>query len=220
MRLTPGDLFAIDTPAGTGYLQYVLKDPLMGPLMRALEGLYREEPAQTALAAVAARPERFWFFFPLGSALHHHIVRRAGRAPLPPGAETAPPMRSPGHIDREGRVHGWAIVDGDRTEWVTELTEGRHPGQIEPLPVSEHRGHARRSRSAVTVSTGLADAVAVPVEDVARGVAASTDARQPSEGVPDERAGAVGEERAGVFSLRSGASRESVGRRPAATRLG
>lgn len=116
--LNPGDIFAIETPGGTAYLQYTLRDPTMGPLIRVLPGLHEQVPD---LGALAQRRESFWLFFPLGSAVRRRIVRRVATAAIPDRARSMPLMRSPGPIE-DGRVVRWAIMNGgDIVRWVDRL---------------------------------------------------------------------------------------------------
>lgn len=119
-RFKPGDTFAIATPKGAGYFQFVGKDPTLGALIRILPGTFPEPPAD--LAALAASRELYYVNFPLGAAVRRNLVRWVGHFELPEGVVSNPPRRQslkflPLSRDR------WRLFDGVDYQVVDSLTE-------------------------------------------------------------------------------------------------
>ena len=111
-KLKIGDLFEVQTSKGLGYVQFCHRDASgpadHGPLIRAIEGLHRQRPAE--LEDVARRPLLFWTFYPLGAALYHKLVSYVGNFVIPEEAATFPVLRSDTGSDRSGLVHQWLIL--------------------------------------------------------------------------------------------------------------
>ncbi len=123
-----GDVLEIDTPGGLGYLQYVLKEPVNGAMIRVLPGVY---PAQPDLDALVAGPTSYCVFFPVGPAANRGIVRVKGEYPIPEHARAFPLMRSPGWLlGLTPKQYSWWLWDGSRQWRVTELDEaGLHASE-------------------------------------------------------------------------------------------
>ena len=130
-RPRPGDVFQLRTPKGLAYLQYTIKDPLLGYLIRVLPGLFEGPPE--CFADLAAQEEQFFVFFPLGGAVYRGIVQWVAHELIPEWAQMVPPMRVPWGIRRDGRFVRWKICDGDTETLADELTDDQKklsPGVI------------------------------------------------------------------------------------------
>lgn len=99
-----GDVFAIETRCGTGYLHFVFLHADLGELVRVLQGLHNTEPDVLALAE---RREQFLVFFPVSAAVRRKIVRYVGHAPV---TFTMPAQMRTEHFEGE-EFKGWHIVD-------------------------------------------------------------------------------------------------------------
>lgn len=130
-RRNPGDVFEITTPKGFAYLQQVLRDPLMGDLVRVLPGIYESRPL--GLNIVTDRKELFFTFFPVGAALARKIVRKIGASPLPVGLQSMPPMRNAGGRTPEGKVLNWRLLEGNEERLVEKLTEEQKDWSIRAI---------------------------------------------------------------------------------------
>lgn len=121
MMIKSGDIFGIKTARGEAYFQYVKRDKLMGPLIRVLPGIYRDDvPDIEALAKVATN---FWIFFPVGPALKSGIVRKVAQYKIPEHAQKMPLFRT-GVPDPETRkVETWWLWDGETSWQVGAITD-------------------------------------------------------------------------------------------------
>lgn len=110
-KIVPGDVFEMDVGESVCFLQFALRAPQWGHLIRVLPGLHEKG---TALRPdLLIRKERFVTFFPLLAALKAGCVRKVGNVPLPVNGRELPLFRMRGHIDRDGRVLDWWLWDGE-----------------------------------------------------------------------------------------------------------
>ena len=124
-RPRPGDVIEISTPVGLAYAQYTHKHeapPRYGALIRVLPGIFSSRPAD--FRSLVQQHERFWVFFPVGSACHRGMVRVVAEEELPLWAYRFPTFR-------RGRDGFWFIWDGQSERQVEELsaTERDYPWQ-------------------------------------------------------------------------------------------
>lgn len=118
-----GDLFAIETPKGKGYFQYVYlnsQDDI--ELIRVLPGLYAEEPQN--MEGLVSQKEVFFVQFPVRAAYRRKIIRLIGHYEVLPGIEVPPKRMRTTHVIR-GEFICWHIVDYETLQRVSakELTE-------------------------------------------------------------------------------------------------
>jgi hypothetical protein len=109
-----GDVVEIRTAKGLAYAQYTHKHKMMGSLLRVFKGFYDSRPAD--FFGIVNSPPMFMCFFPLGAAVNRKIVEIAANEMIPEEAQAFPLFRSPGGIDRSGRVVNWWLWDGEK-EW-------------------------------------------------------------------------------------------------------
>lgn len=117
MRIGIGDVFAITTSHGEGYLQFVYKDDQGIEFLRVMPGLYKSNPDN--LGEIVEQKERYVIGFPLGAAYRKKIVDRVGNFPIPDWFQMPQLFRS-AHMVR-GEFLGWHIID--RETWRRELVE-------------------------------------------------------------------------------------------------
>jgi hypothetical protein len=121
MRPTrPGDVIALPTARGLAFAQVTHRDRLFGTLIRVLEPLLSEAPSD--LKPLVDSPERFYTFYPVGSALKRGLAQLVGNVPVPTDAETFPLLRRRGQIRTDGAVADWWLWDGERRWRVGDLT--------------------------------------------------------------------------------------------------
>jgi hypothetical protein len=120
-RIRIGDVVEIPTAKGLAYAQYSHKKEQWGSLLRILPGTFGNRPED--LAAVVRQKELFVTFFPLGAAVSRGIFEIVGNEPVPEAARAFPLFRAAGFVDRQGRVHGWYLWDGDREWRIGELSD-------------------------------------------------------------------------------------------------
>jgi hypothetical protein len=104
-----GDVIAVPTPKGTGYVQYFDRIRPYGALIRILPGLYDSPPPD--LQALADQHELYWVFVPLGAAVHRGVFTIAGHATIPPFADHIPVMRNPA-APQAWDAKVWYLWDG------------------------------------------------------------------------------------------------------------
>ncbi|WP_437922381.1 hypothetical protein [Sphingobacterium sp. LRF_L2] len=107
-RIKVGDIFEIDTPKGKAYLHYIHKDPVTVALVRVLQGLHSERPAN--FEELAEQKERYLISFPLGPAASRKIVERVG---FYSASEFSKPKFMRQQHNVRGEFLGWHIVDTD-----------------------------------------------------------------------------------------------------------
>lgn len=129
-KVQPGDVFEIKTKKRLAYAQYVFRDSEMGALIRILPGFHQMRPG--SFAEVVAQPERFVTFFPLKAAIDQGIFEVVAHEKIPEASQKLPMFRARGHVDREGFVHNWWLLDGENRVRVGKLS----PEQRK-LPIKE-----------------------------------------------------------------------------------
>jgi len=130
-RPRPGDIAEIMTPTGMGYFQFCWKDSSLGYFVRVFSETYLTRPTDFAL--IAAAPERFTVFFPLGAAASRGLVQLVANEVIPERHRGRTPLRRRGAIDREGRVITWIIDDGVEQSVVSTLTPEQ--AQLSPAAI-------------------------------------------------------------------------------------
>ncbi|CAG0988535.1 hypothetical protein METP2_02424 [Methanosarcinales archaeon] len=115
-RIKLGDIFEINTPKGKAYLHYIHKDSVTGELVRVLQGLYSERPAN--LDKLADSEERYIVSFPLTAATKQKIVEPVGNYPT--SNYSKPKLMRTEHNIR-GEFLGWHLVDTET--WQRQLVK-------------------------------------------------------------------------------------------------
>jgi hypothetical protein len=106
-RLTIGNIFEIDTPAGLAYAQYTHDAGHLGQLVRVLPGTYSSRPD---LASLAKQRELYFVFYTLEYALRAKQIEVISNHVIPDWAKEPPLMRKAGGLtDSEGRTLNWTI---------------------------------------------------------------------------------------------------------------
>ena len=126
-RIKIGDIFEINTPEGKSYLHYVHKDNATGELIRVLQGLYSERPAN--FDKLAASEERYIISFPLSAATKQKIVEPVGYYPA--SNFNKPKLMRTEHNIR-GEFLGWHLVDTET--WHRQLVKTLSPEQKKLSP--------------------------------------------------------------------------------------
>lgn len=126
-RIKVGDIFELNTPKGKAYLHYVHKDSVTGELIRVLQGLYSERPAN--LDKLAASEERYIISFPLTAATKQNIVERVGNYST--SNFSKPKLMRTEHNIR-GEFLGWHLVDTET--WQRQLVKTLSPEQKKLSP--------------------------------------------------------------------------------------
>lgn len=117
----PGDVFGISTAKGEAYLQFIIKNKLMGSAMRVLPGTYPE--GEPDIVSLVKMETNFWIFFPLAAAIKSKIVRKVGLFDIPPHARQLPLFRS-GVVDPQtGRIENWWLWDGENSRMVGSISQ-------------------------------------------------------------------------------------------------
>ncbi len=122
-----GDIFEIDTPKGKAYLHYIHKDSVTGELIRVLQGLYPERPAN--FDKLAASEERYIVSFPLSAAAKKKIVKSVSYYPV--SKFRKPKLMRTEHNIR-GEFLGWHLVDTET--WHRQLIKTLSPEQKKLSP--------------------------------------------------------------------------------------
>ena len=134
MRVRPkiGDVIEIRTSKGLAYALYTHRHPMMGPLLRVLEGEYAERPPD--LSEVVSKGVRFSTFFPLGAAVRRDLVSIAGNVPVPEELKEFPTFRAAGlENPKTGKVDVWWLWDGEREWKVGKLTREQRKLPIQSI---------------------------------------------------------------------------------------
>lgn len=120
----PGDVFTIKTAKGMAYFQYILKNKLMGNLIRVLPGTYQNEPS--SIDTLIDCESIIWTFFPVGSALARKEIRKIDNYKIPDHSKEMPLFRCHPLDFGKGPLMDWWLWDGEQ-EWpVKELTPDMH----------------------------------------------------------------------------------------------
>lgn len=89
-----GDVIEIQTAKGRGYVQYVWKSDIMGPLVRVLPRVFAERPE--GLDQLVNAKEMYYVHLPLGAMVARDVAAIVGNVSIPDGA------------DRPSRAAEWA----------------------------------------------------------------------------------------------------------------
>jgi hypothetical protein len=115
-----GDIFELATSGGLAYLQYVMKTPRFGALIRILGGTFADRPL--SFSHLVRQPERFVTFFPLGAAVAQSVVTYVGHEHVPEWLRKFPLFRAAGNRDpRTGKVLDWWLWDGEKSWPIGDL---------------------------------------------------------------------------------------------------
>ena len=131
-----GDVIEIETPKGLAYAQYTYnykESPVYGPLIRVLPGLFASRPPD--FSGLVLERERFFVFFPLGSACKRGIVKIVAHEEVPEGSRDIPLLRSSmRYRDQSGRM-----IEGDWWLWngKEEWRIGQLPDELRGLSLKE-----------------------------------------------------------------------------------
>lgn len=106
MKITLGEVFAIQTKIGFGFLQYVGVDQFGCQIVRILESI---KPIDEITRVEVEMPERFTVHFVAKAALTRKIISRAGAFGIPKEYIIPKKGREPYNI--RGEFLGWHIVD-------------------------------------------------------------------------------------------------------------
>ena len=106
MAITSGEVFAIKTSLGFGFLQFIEKSPHQIHRIRVLEPIRQDIHISQEEVDL---PERFTIGFPLSVAHHRKIVERVGQFTIPKKYVMPTKGRSKHNIG--DRFLGWFIVD-------------------------------------------------------------------------------------------------------------
>jgi hypothetical protein len=117
--MTPALVFSIPTARGLAYFQYVDRIKPHGALIRVLSGVFREAPFD--VGQLAAGPERFWVFVPLGAMVRRGLISAVGHAEIPTEARGFPLMKLPAAAP-SWEADEWWLWNGDK-EWRTGRTD-------------------------------------------------------------------------------------------------
>lgn len=121
-RIKVGDVFEIDTPKGRAYIQYVLKNKMIGELIRVLPGVYENQPDN--LLQIVNAKEEYFVHFPVKAANKQKIINLMGNFGLPKGIDIPKQFRTK-KMDKHGTPIGWQIIDYEtwQRETVDELLD-------------------------------------------------------------------------------------------------
>ena len=122
MKLLPGDIVEIETPAGFSYVQVTHNHPSYPEVVRSLGRLHESRPAD--INSLAGFAHGFKALLPLGSAIETGRVKgaRIGTAPIPEKHKAFPTFRM-AIPDKKGGIAYWWLWDGEGLRYVTELDE-------------------------------------------------------------------------------------------------
>jgi hypothetical protein len=126
-RIKIGDIFEINTPRGKAYLHYIYKDPVIGELIRVLQGLYSERPSN--FDELAGSKERYIISFPLTSATKQKIVEPVG---FYSASSFSKPKLMRTEYNVRGEFLGWHIVDTDTWQRLLVKTLTSEHKQLSP----------------------------------------------------------------------------------------
>ena len=106
---------------GLAYVQYVnnhREPPVYGPLVRVLPGVHKERPE--SFTALAAGPESYFVFVPIGVACQRGFVTIVGHEAIPPHARDWPLFKACNENVETGKKT-WFLWDGRRSRLVGNL---------------------------------------------------------------------------------------------------
>ena len=107
-------------PKVFAYLQYVNRDSLHGALIRVLPGFFVKRPEN--FSSIVLQQEQFFTFFLVSAAVNRGIVTIMANEAIPESARKMPVLRTPGGIDKRGKILNWWILDGESKQLVSELS--------------------------------------------------------------------------------------------------
>src|SRR5688572_28073503 len=110
MKLNKGDVFKILSGKRNIYIQYILKDEVMGQLIRVFAPDVKSIPGP---ADFKERKELFYVFFPLGAAVRRKVVVKIGSTVLPDAQQLPKFMKAPFAINAAGKITSWSIFELD-----------------------------------------------------------------------------------------------------------
>ncbi len=115
-----GDVFEIEIDKQKAYFQYTFKYVPFGYLIRILPGLYTDKCDN--IQELVEQKQRFWIFYPLGTAIRRKLITKVGNFAIPTYAQELPPMRARGGIAKDGTVLNWYRCEGTNVQRIN-LTE-------------------------------------------------------------------------------------------------
>lgn len=121
-KLEIGCVFSIETQNGKAYFQYVLKNEILGELIRVLPGRFHNDIED--LQGLVNEHEIFMVHFPLKAAARRKLVCFVGHFKLPNNFKCPKFMRSK-QTNRVGELIKWQIIDYEtwEREDVLELSD-------------------------------------------------------------------------------------------------
>jgi len=122
MKLLPGDIVELDTPAGFAYVQVTHNHPSYPEVVRSLGKFQKSRP--TDLNGLASFSHGIKAMVPLGSSIELGRIKgcRVGTATIPEKHRAFPTFRMEIR-DKKGEVAYWWLWDGEGLKYVTELDE-------------------------------------------------------------------------------------------------
>ncbi len=126
MRKKLGDVIEIPTSKGLSYVQYTHENkasPVLGSLIRVLEGFSKTRPSNEELSHLIKKPHRFQTFCPVHHSVNLGFFELVGNFPVPDFAKKFPTFKSSNtshKIDPEKKK--WWLWDGEKSWKVGELS--------------------------------------------------------------------------------------------------
>jgi hypothetical protein len=118
-----GDVVEIPVKGGFAYAQYTFRHtdpPEYGDLIRVLPGIYKKP--LSAFEDLVSQEERFFTFYPLGSAVRQELVRIVAHIDVPDCCKTLPIMKS--YIQN--------LSTGEKTWWLWDGNQQWKVGKLSP----------------------------------------------------------------------------------------
>ena len=106
MKIQEGEVFAIRTKIGFGFLQYIKLDQFGVEIIRILEAIKKDNQITQEEIDV---PERFTVHFVVKTALRRKLIQRSGVFSIPSNYAVPQKGREPHNI--RGQSLGWHIID-------------------------------------------------------------------------------------------------------------
>jgi len=73
-------------------------------------------------SSIVLQQEQCFTFFPVSAAVNRGIVTIMANEAIPESARKMPVLRTPGGIDKRGKILNWWILDGESKQLVSELS--------------------------------------------------------------------------------------------------
>lgn len=125
-KITPGDIYAIDTQDGYGLFQYVVNVPKFGALIKVFEKKIRDAGVSSITSEVLSRVVDSGILcqicFPLQYAVKNDVVRRVGSMKSGNDVGKLPVFRQPGSRDKNGNVSQWFYWESGETNKIVPET--------------------------------------------------------------------------------------------------